>query len=337
MAINFDTAGIPVLKINEEFNVVDTDEIVYLGDVFNEKGNNDGLIKDRVKRGTKAMVTVSSLIAENEVGIHKMSVLLLLYQSLFISTVLFNSQTWSKLRHDDVDKLEVMQLKYLKRAVGVAASAPNSFVYLELGVLPIGAEIEKRQLMYLYRILNLDESDPVYQMRSNMALYGEAGEKNWWTQVEIILEKYNITKNLSSLKKLSKEQYKSMIHKKVMGKALEDLIEEYQSLKKCQNMTYTSLQLQEYLKVLYPSQARIIFMCRCKMLDIKTHRTHKYKDTLCRGCGIEEETISHIVNCGMPEGDHIVNPLEIGELSSEINKSQLINVVNRIDAFLGSV
>ncbi len=334
MAIKFDPDGIPSLKINEEFNVVDTDEIVYLGDVFNEKGNNDGLIRDRVKRGTKAMITINSLIAENEVGIHRINVLLLLYHALFLATTIFNSQTWSKFRNEDLEKLQVLQLKFLKRVIGVARSAPNSLVYLELGVVPIAAEIHKRQLMYLHRILNLDSSDPVYQMFSNMISFSEAGEKNWWTQVKGILPKYNITKNLTSLKLMSKEEYKKMVNTHVTDKVLEELIDEFQSLKKDRKLTYSSLQQQEYLKCLYPSQARIVFMCRCNMLDIKTHRTHKYNDTVCRGCGVEEETVHHIVNCGFPPNEHIeFNMYEIGELSVLV-KSHLINVIRRIETFL---
>ena len=336
MTINFDSDEIPTLQLNEEFDVVDTDEIVYLGDVFNEKGNNDGLIEDRIRRGTKAMVAVTSLIEENELGHHKISVLLLLYCALFVSTVLFNSQTWSKLRQEDLDKLQVMQLKFLKRVIGVARSAPNSMVYLELGILPISAEIHKRQLMFLHRILNLDPSDPVHQMFLNMVAHNKAGERNWWTQVEPILVKYGINSNLSAMKQISKDAFKKMVTKHVTDKVLEELNAELLSLKKGPGRTYSSLQMQEYLKTLYPNQARIVFMCRSKMLDIKTHRTHKYHDTMCRSCGTEAETVNHIVNCGYPVDEHIeVDMLEIGELSSEFTKCQLVNTTNRIDAFLG--
>ena len=89
---------IPVLKINDEYFVIPTTETVYLGDVFNSLGNNDGLMADRVRRGTKAMITIASLMAEIEVGVHHVNIMLLLYRSLFLSTMLFNSQTWSNLR-----------------------------------------------------------------------------------------------------------------------------------------------------------------------------------------------------------------------------------------------
>ena len=34
-------------------------EIAYLGDLFNLKGNNDGLINDRLKRGTHISIDVN--------------------------------------------------------------------------------------------------------------------------------------------------------------------------------------------------------------------------------------------------------------------------------------
>ena len=84
---------IPGLKIDDQKIVLPASEIVYLGDVFNELGNNDGLIADRVKRGTKAMIIIASLMAETEVGSHHVDIMLLLYRALFLSTMLFNSQT----------------------------------------------------------------------------------------------------------------------------------------------------------------------------------------------------------------------------------------------------
>ena len=50
---------IPLLIIDDEKNVILATEITCLGDVFNSKGNNNDLIADRIKRGTKAKSGVS--------------------------------------------------------------------------------------------------------------------------------------------------------------------------------------------------------------------------------------------------------------------------------------
>ena len=124
------------------------------------------------------MISINSIMAETDVGYHKISVSLLLYQSLFLSTMLFNSQTWSKLRKKDIEQMKNIQLKLLKRIVGVAKSTCNAFLFLELGVLPIEFEIRKRQLMFLYRIVNLEESDPVFRMFENLVRMNNEGETN---------------------------------------------------------------------------------------------------------------------------------------------------------------
>ena len=46
-------------------------------------------------------------------------------------------------------------------------------------------------------------------------------------------------------------------------------------------------------------KSKIIFRCRSKTLNIKEHMQYKYKENMhCRWCGISEETLCHIVNCG---------------------------------------
>ena len=59
----------PNLPLDSVHSIIETLEMTYLGDVFNSKGNNEGLINDRLNRGIKAMVTITALMAENEVGI----------------------------------------------------------------------------------------------------------------------------------------------------------------------------------------------------------------------------------------------------------------------------
>ena len=118
----------------------------YLGDLFNAKGNNVDLMKDRTQRGTQASVGIAAFMGEVILGSHTTSVYLLLYRSIFISSVLFNSQAWSNLTKTDLLGLTGVQICFLKKVVEAPKSTCNAFVYLELGVLPINYEIHQRQL-----------------------------------------------------------------------------------------------------------------------------------------------------------------------------------------------
>ena len=328
---------IPTLEIDGENIVLPAPEIVYLGDVFNELGNNDGLIADRIKRGTKAMITIASLMAETEVGAHHVEIMLLLYRSLFLSTMLFNSQTWSNLRKKDIDCLRTLQLKFLKRILGVASSTPNAFTFLEFGVLPIEYEIEKRQIMFLHRILQMDSTDPVFQLFVEMKRFSEAGEKNWWTGVEQCLVKYNLPTDLDVVKKMSKESFSALVKKVVAQTALDCLKTECAGLKKTGSLRYDSLKVQDYLSFLYPSHSKTIFKWRSQTLDIKSHSTYKYDNLTCRGCGIEDELPCHVINCGFEEEiEPDVDVLAVDKLD-QATKCDLVRMVMRINSFIDRV
>ena len=308
----------PNLEIDKVKKVIPASEIGYLGDIFNEKGNNDGLIQDRLKRGTKAMITISALMSEVDVGIYRISSFLLLYHLLFLSTMLFNSQTWSNMRKQDIKALTTIQLKFLKRIVGVCSSTSNSFIFLELGVLPIEHEIGKRQIMFLHRILQLDKDDPVNIMFWNIKFLHEAGESNWWTEVVRNMEKYDLVCDLDEIKSVSKDVFANRVKKAIAATAFKELKENCNSLKKTSELRYQKLETQGYLLKMFPSQAKTIFKWRSKTLDIKTHSTFKYHDTVCRGCGIAEETVDHIINCGELERIAVEEVTWLEKDSSEI-------------------
>ena len=321
------------LKIGEESIVIPTSEIVYLGDVFNSTGNNDGLIADRVKRGIKAMITVASLMAETEVGVHHVEIMLLLYRCLFLATMLFNSQTWSNLRKKDIEALRTVQLKFLKRILGLPSSTANAFTFLEFGILPIEFEIEKRQLMYLHRILQLSKDDPVVELFWELKKFSEIGESNWWTGVDKCLKKYGLPTDLEVIQTTSKQKFSETVKAAITTVALNQLNAECSALKKTTGLHYRELKCQRYLSVLFPSQARVIFKWRSKTLDIKSHLTYKYGDLVCRLCGVEEETPSHIMNCGHRET--IVENTDVLLLDEvdETTKCELKRMIARINLF----
>ena len=333
MAINNKRELPESLPIDANTSVVPSKEIVYLGDVFNDLGNNDSLIKDRVRRAIKATVTITSLIKENSLGSHELNVWILLYHSLFIPTVLFNSETWSRLRPKDVDDLKCMQAKFLRKIFNLAESTPSSFLLLELGILPILGEIHKRQLAYLYRVLLLPNEDPVHQMYVNLQKFAEDGESNWWTQVKPLLHQYGLPE-VDVISNLSKETFKSMVSRRVEHYWVQYLRSECAALKKTSNLEYDEvLKTKEYLKVLFPVHSKVILKSRCKTLDLKTHNTYKFEenDRRCRKCDIHLETLEHVVNC--QQVDSIDLDIESVEEVGDLTRARLLKWVRRVTDF----
>ena len=285
----------PMLKIDgTELESVEV--FTYLGDVFNSKGTNKDLIDDRVIRGTKAMVSIAALLAETSLGIHHVSVYLLLYRSLFLSSTLFNAQAWSYLSEKELQPLVNLQVRLLKGMLGVPSSTATCFTFLELGILPLKYEIHKRQITFLHHILTLTDEDPVKRLFRQMQLYPQC--KNWAKNVDELMATYEIQGDEKVIKEMDKKAFARTVSINIKMKALEELNNECKNKSKTAYVTYSSLSPQEYFKTLYPDDSKIVFKARAKILEIKTHVTYKFDDRICRLCNKEEENLDHAVNCG---------------------------------------
>ena len=124
-------------------------------------------------------------------------------------------------------QLKVIQMKMIKRVFNLPTSSPNSFLLLELGILPIEAEVYKRQLMYLHRILNLPQDDPVRLMFENLVAFDQDGEENLWSQIKPLLSKYELPDDLCVIEQLSIQTFKTMINKGIQHVATQELKAEF--------------------------------------------------------------------------------------------------------------
>ena len=127
-----------------------------------------------------------------------------------------------------------------------------------------------------------------------------------------------------------------MVNKGIQHVATQELKCECMKKKKTAKLNFAA-GVQDYLKKLYPSHAKIILKARCKTLDIKTHNSYKFDedDVICRMCGLHEETLEHIVNCGRDEILQ-VNIEEI-DLSDDLSVVEVSRYAGRIIDFLEHV
>ena len=321
----------PVLEVNgQEMKVVTVS--TYLGDVFNSKGNNKDLMQDRVSRGTRCLVSAMSMVNDVTLGCYTVQVLVLLYKTIFIPSMLFNSETWTRLSKNDYHTLEVMQMKFLKRIVHVPSSTSNCITLLEFGVLPIRHEISIRKMNFLHHILGLDGEDPVQMV------YKEQGkfefERNWHNEVKEMRKMYSIEEEDQKIASLSKEAWKNIVKKKVTDKALIELESQRLTQSRGSNLPpYGNLKLQEYLHSLSPCDARNVFKLRAGVLDIKSFRHYQYEDEVCRLCeGVNEDT-HHILNvCRQVERTYTKELDPFTEESEDIKE-----IAKRVSDFLSKV
>ena len=224
-----------------------------VGDVFNDKGDNTALCKDRADKAVSTIIELFSICKEVNFGKFKISNLLTFYQSVFILRLIYNCEAWSNLKAKDYQVLQKLQLNFLKRVMDVPRTTPNAALFLDLGVWPVQYTIEQRQLLHLKRILDRDNGDPVWLPHKEMLKY--EFEPNWTNNILGLQEKYNLPLKDLNIQKLSKPQWKTMVKSQVRKFVFHTLCSECSPLKKGSYMRYTKLEQPTYLTELDPKYA----------------------------------------------------------------------------------
>ena len=153
----------PKLKTHEE-NTIRAIHDKYLGDIISNDAKNDNNIKARVQKAQGTISNIMNILREISLGNFHFEIAVLLRETIFLSSLLLNSETWLNLTKTNIENLEDMDKLLLKRFFEVPTSAPTPSLYLELGCIPIRFLIRARRLMYLHYILNRDEKELVLKV-----------------------------------------------------------------------------------------------------------------------------------------------------------------------------
>ena len=319
----------PSLKI-EEHTMAEIEETTILGDIFNNKGNKNSLVEFRATKSKGVIVNMLATCSEVTFGIFYFIVMMLLYKVIFIPTLLFNADAWSKLTKANWKCLEVVQMKCLKRIMKVATSTPNSFILLELGLLPIKCEVNIKRLIFIHHIINLLPSDPVRTMYDQMLEYPFSN--NWATMVNALRKEYGLP-NDDKIAPQSYQTWKNTVKKQVTEKAYHDLINDCKLGSKTSSISFpTSFERQPYLAH-YPVKISIsIFKIRARSTNCLANRGDS--GSSCRLCGMDTETQIHVLNCHKIRnngGELTLDKLTNGTVP--INDEEVVEIAERFNKF----
>ena len=309
--------AIPIQYVNGQ-RVAVKSSVECLGDIFNTKGNYDDLVSERIRKGTICLVNAVSTCPNQSMGKFAITSMLTLYKAVFLRTVLNNSEAWCYMSEKNLEKLGRIQMKYLKRMLHCPRGTSNTFLLLELGLLPIEEEIAIRQLMFLHHVLNLSDDDKVKMVFNQQDKF--PFEKNWRNYVMTLILKYKVkTSDLQSISKMSKGAWKSIVHDAVTKYSLQNLnLKGFAQSKTAYLCPYENLERQVYIDALHPNQVRMWLQLRGGIYDIKGNRPFQYGDSVCRGCGAAVEDFEHVANycVEIPRSNDSFNLSDSNELSS---------------------
>ena len=101
-------------------------------------GTNKKNLQKRILRGSGIISQIMNLLDTVCHGHNYIETALLLRESMFLNSVLNNTEVWYNLKKSEVAAFEALDLTLLRRIMKAPTSTPKEAFYLELGLLPIG-------------------------------------------------------------------------------------------------------------------------------------------------------------------------------------------------------
>ena len=152
-------------------------------------------------------------ILETQVfGKYHFEVAMVLRSSLFLSSVLLNSEAWVNLSDQDIRSLEQSDEILISKILDATTNTSNAFKYLELGIYPLKFEIMKRKIIFLQYLLQQDKSSMIYQVLQ--ATLNNPIKNDFVKTCQQYLKDLNINLSFEQIAETSKWKFKKLSMKR---------------------------------------------------------------------------------------------------------------------------
>ena len=284
----------PTLKAHND----DMEEVIdekYLGDIVTNNGKNNKNIKSRCGKLIGVISTIMYILTELCLGPFYFEIAVLLRETMFLSVMLLNAETWLNMTKQNIEDLEAIDRVLLKKIFQTASSTSTSLLYLESGCYPVRFSIIGKRLMYLYYILTRDKTDLVSKVY--FAQKRNPVKNDWSEEVKNDLKIMGLNHySEEEIKGMKKKKWKEIVKNAIKSAAFEYLKSGAESKSKSENLKYNDLKLQEYLKFNQISKTRkmLLFKLRSRMVKVN----HNFgKKTLCKICNLGPDDQQHLRQC----------------------------------------
>ena len=100
-----------------------------------------------------AISNILNILREVSLGQFYFKIAFLLRESIFISTILLNSEAWVNVTPKNIEELEKIDHILMRRIFEAPVTTPIKLLYLESGCYPLRFYIKIRRVMYLHYLL----------------------------------------------------------------------------------------------------------------------------------------------------------------------------------------
>ena len=199
----------------------EVEEEKYLGDIISKDGKNIKNFKVRVNKGTGIVNKIMTMLDGIPFGQFYFEVELVLRNSLLVSSMLCNSEAWYNITNTELNLLETIDLRLLRKILNAPKSTPKEMLYLELGCIPFRNIIQQRRLSFLYYIMHEDPKSLVNNFFETQLKYRT--KNDWVTTVLKDLEDLKLDINFDDIKKMRPASFANMVKQSIVNKTLDEM------------------------------------------------------------------------------------------------------------------
>ena len=274
-------------------------EAVYLGDILRADGKNTSNVKSRVTKGIGIVTEIMDMLNSVSFGHKYFEIAVTLREARLINGILTNCDVWYSLKKTEIEELEEVDRMLLRRILACPDSTCIESLYLELGLIPIHIMLKARRVIYLHYLATLDQNEMLHKVFISQWKYPV--KDDWTEEAKANLEELSIDLTLEQLKLKSVNSFKRMVKTKTKEYTLNYLLEMKEKHSKMDNLSYSNLKLQKYLKESDKSVAEIqnLYRYRTRVAKYKENMKNSYSNTsqACPLCLVHPDTQQHSVQC----------------------------------------
>jgi len=149
-------------------------------------------LKKRISEAVSICSEILAVVSLNELKNRRIPIGIRLATACLDSKLLYNAETWTKIKTSDINKLETVQNNFCERLIGVPRGCPNAAIIQELGIIPVEYKIQIKKVIEYYRIITMTEE----RLTKKSVIKAEQIESiSLLDDAYAILKKHNITYN----------------------------------------------------------------------------------------------------------------------------------------------
>ena len=271
-----------------------TDKCKYLGVTISTDGQLTEHIKELNSRCDTINQEISAIGAKTQVGKEEVRVKLKLFETCLMPALLYGMEAWKKLSKAEIQIVEKIQGKALKRIFRLLITTPYIGLIIETGVWPAEKTVNYSSLMLYHNIISSSKDRLVKLIILEQRAQNHSN--TFYDKVRTIAEELNIKSVI-----MKKSDWKRTVKDKIQNQIQERVGKEMENKTKLRTVQEDNSERKEYITTCDSDLVKDIMKIRLHMWELKKNYPREEEGTKCPICNQKEVATEHVLECQTAE------------------------------------